>query len=485
MRDSRMNTPIHIALWSALLLGPALLATAAAEAQPEAAAPAAPTPPAAPAAPKAKAPMTLDQLLQTVRQDRVRETKENKEREAYFLANKNKQAQLLAEAKRALQQQQARSNRLSAKFKANEKQLTKLEEELRLAVGTLGELFGVVRQVAGDARGIYDNSLVSVQIKGRQAITEKLAQKKELPSISQLEELWYTMQQEMTESGKVVRFASKVVGIDGKEEEQLVTRVGVFNAFADGNFLRYEPETSQLVELARQPASRYGRMAKRLEDADAGITKVPLDPSRGAILSVLVQAPNLWEQIEKGRFVGYVIILLGLVGLGIVGERMWYLYHVEKSLKAQLASDKADNNNPLGRILTVFYDNKEADTETLELKIDESILRETPPLQRGLASIKILAVVAPLLGLLGTVTGMIQTFQMITLFGTGDPRLMADGISQALITTVLGLVVAIPLILLHSVVSSKSKQSINILDEQGAGLIAMRAEETSRDVRTA
>ena len=433
----------------------------------------------------AKPLMTLDQLLQTVRQDRAQESKENREREAEFLADKNKQAQLLAQAKAALQREQARANRLSEQFKANEKRLTKLEEELRLAVGTLGELFGVVRQVAGDARGIYENSLVSAQIKGRLAITEQLAQKKELPSISQLEQLWYSMQQEMTESGKIVRFPSKVVGVDGKEQEQLVTRVGVFNVFANGNFLRYVPETEQLLELARQPASRYGSMAEDLEEAQAGITEAPLDPSRGAILSVLVQAPSLWEQIEKGRLVGYVIILLGLVGLGIVGERMWYLYHVEQALKAQLASDKADKGNPLGRILAMFYDNKEANTETLELKIDESILRETPPLQRGLATIKILAVVAPLLGLLGTVTGMIQTFQMITLFGTGDPRLMADGISQALITTVLGLVVAIPLILLHSLVAAKSKQSINLLDEQGAGLIAMRAEQSQGHARTA
>lgn len=429
--------------------------------------------------------MSLDQLLQSVRRDQITEGKENKAREARFLADKQKQAQLLADAKRQLKNEQERAERDAAAFQSNEKKLTELEEELRLATGTLGELFGVVRQVAGDASGVYANSLVSAQVRGREEIVSKLAQSKELPSIGQLENLWYTMQQEMTESGKVVTFNGKVVDADGIAHDQPVTRVGVFNAFSGKNFLRYVPETGQLVVLARQPASRYRNTALELEAASTGLVDVAIDPSRGAILAVLVQAPSLLEQIEQGKLVGYVIIALGLIGLIIVGERFWSLSRVERAIKKQLNNKEPDKRNPLGRLLSVYYDNKAANTETLELKIDESILRDMPPLQRGLSTIKILAAVAPLLGLLGTVTGMIQTFQMITLFGTGDPRLMADGISQALMTTVLGLVVAIPLILLHSLVTAKSKRAINILDEQGAGLIASHAEEAGKNARPA
>jgi biopolymer transport protein ExbB len=144
-------------------------------------------------------------------------------------------------------------------------------------------------------------------------------------------------------------------------------------------------------------------------------------------------------------------------------------------MQAQIgAPPRADN--PLGRVLRVYEENQSADVEKLGLKLDEAILKETPALERGIMLLKVLSVVAPLLGLLGTVTGMIKTFQAITLFGTGDPKLMAGGISEALVTTVLGLVTAIPLLLLHSVVSTRSKNLVQVLDEQSVGLVAERAE---------
>ncbi|MEC8351463.1 MAG: MotA/TolQ/ExbB proton channel family protein, partial [Pseudomonadota bacterium] len=103
--------------------------------------------------------------------------------------------------------------------------------------------------------------------------------------------------------------------------------------------------------------------------------------------------------------------------------------------------------------------------------------REMPKITRNLTLIKIISVVAPLLGLLGTVTGMINTFQAITLFGTGDPKLMAGGISQALVTTVLGLVVAIPTVFLYTLLNTRSKNMLLILQEQSAGIIAERSEK--------
>jgi len=118
--------------------------------------------------------------------------------------------------------------------------------------------------------------------------------------------------------------------------------------------------------------------------------------------------------------------------------------------------------------------------ELLQLKLDEAVLAEIPALERGNSLIKLLAAIAPLLGLLGTVTGMILTFQAISLFGSGDPKLMAGGISQALVTTVLGLVVAIPLLFSHSVIAYLSRSMIQRLDEQCAGVLARSAEERER-----
>ncbi len=423
-------------------------------------------------------PASLDELLQLVRKARVEEDRVNRERERRFLAAKNRQKQLLKEAKAQLRAETRRSERLKNTFDANEKKLTELEETLRQRMGSLGELFGVVRQVAGDAKATFDNSLVSAQFPDRQSLLMPLIKSKELPDIPRLEDLWFALQQEMTESGKIVKFDSRVILPDGSEKQTRVTRVGVFNVVADGRYLRYLPETGELLELPRQPAGRYLKLANGLESASPGsIVPMAIDPSRGSILALLVQAPDLKERIQQGKLVGYVIIVLFAIGLLIVAVRWIALTVTGLKMRKQLKLDEPKENNPLGRVLAVYRANPNVDTETLELKIDEAVIREVPKLQSGLATIKILAAIAPLLGLLGTVTGMIETFQSITLFGTGDPKLMAGGISQALVTTVLGLVSAIPLVALHSVVAGKSKRLISILDEQSAGIIAQHAEK--------
>jgi biopolymer transport protein ExbB len=291
-----------------------------------------------------------------------------------------------------------------------------------------------------------------------------------------LEALWFALQQEMTESGKVVNYRAPVIAADGGEHEQRVVRLGVFNATSGGRFLRYLPEIGRFQELPRQPARRYQRLAEALERAPSGMLPMAIDPSRGAVLGLLMQTPDLLERIQQGRLVGYIIIGIAVIGFLIGVERAFYLAVIGQRTKQQLKSDIPNRNNPLGRVMAVYQESRGVDTETLELKIDASILKDMPRLQRGLQALRVLAVIAPLLGLLGTVTGLIETFQSITLFGTGDPRLMAGGISQALITTMLGLTVAIPLLLLHSLLLSKSKRLLSLLEEQSAGIIAMHAE---------
>jgi biopolymer transport protein ExbB len=241
-------------------------------------------------------------------------------------------------------------------------------------------------------------------------------------------------------------------------------------------YLNYVPETGKLGELARQPGSRHLETAADLEAARGDVVGFALDPSSGSILNKLIQAPTMEERIEQGGPVGYVILALGVIGMILAFYRMSYLWVVGGKMRRQLGRSEADPGNPLGRVLAVYEDHRGSDLETIELKLDEAIMKETPRLERGESLIKTLSVVAPLLGLLGTVTGMIQTFQAITLFGTGDPKMMADGISQALVTTVQGLVMAIPLTLVYSIVSSSSSSLVQILEEQSQGLLAERAE---------
>jgi len=213
-----------------------------------------------------------------------------------------------------------------------------------------------------------------------------------------------------------------------------------------------------------------------LEAETSGLVRFAVDPARGSILGMLVQTPNFEEQIQAGGPIGYAIIVLGSTTFLMALLRMIYIFLVSRAVDSQVKNDQPSEKNPLGRVLLVYEENKESDTETLELKLDEAILRETARAERFSWLIKVVAAVAPLMGLLGTVTGMIKTFQMITLFGAGDPKYMASGISEALVTTMLGLCVAIPLVLLHSIVSSMSKRVVDVLEEQSAGLVATQAE---------
>ncbi len=420
---------------------------------------------------------TLDQLLNQVRQGRRQDNAVNQKRINDFRNARNRQAGLLRQAEADVAREEQISEQLEGVFNANDLVLGELEIQLAERLGAFGELFGVARQVAGDTRGQLDNSLVSAQFANRSVVLNAIATDKELPTMDQLRQLWYMLQLEMTEQGKVVTFASRVVDQEGNPREESVTRIGPFTAIANGRYLNFDSEIQELADLSRQPAGSWLSAADRLEDADEGeIVRAAIDPSSGAILSLLVQTPSLMERVKQGGIVGYVVIALAGIGLLIGFERIFTLSATASAVRRQVRSKKAGKGNPLGRILLAYEENQHAGVETIELKLDEAILRETPKLERGLNTLKVLAGVAPLLGLLGTVTGMIVTFQAITLFGTGDPKLMAGGISQALVTTVLGLVAAIPLLLLHSMASGRARTVQQILEEQSAGLVASQAE---------
>ena len=427
---------------------------------------------------------SLDALLEEVRRQANNENVINREREAQFRQQRSEQQRLLREARAELAAEERRSDELKNEFDQNEMALAESETILDERMGNLKELFAIARQVAGDARGQFDNSIITAQFPDRSEFLLEIQEQKAQPSLEQLTQIWFELQREITEQGKVVTFSSDILNAEGEvEDNRQVTRVGVFNAVSDGKFLQWqEPqssrETGNFYEQRRQPASRYLSMAEGLEQTSAG-QSVPMavDFSRGAILRLVVETKTWLQRVqEDGGPVGYVIIGIGLVGLLIALLRAIVLYLTGAKMNKQLKSDTPNNNNPLGRVMSVYTDNPDADVETLELKLDEAILRESGTMESGLSLVKVLYVVAPLLGLLGTVVGMIATFQAITLFGTGDPKTMAGGISQALVTTVLGLVVAIPLTLIHSLLAAKARRMVHVLEEQAAGIVAMMAE---------
>ena len=433
-----------------------------------------------PALVQAAEPLTPEQLLQRIRSERAAEVDAMQAREQAFIQNRSEQAQLLAQAKATLEKQKAEAERLKAEFDRQEAELAEQEKLLAQRVGHLGELFGVVRQSAGDIAGQWQDSLLNAQYPERLKRLKALAESRTLPSAEDLDGFWMTLLEDLTASGQVERVKLPVVSADGQRREQSVLRIGNFSAFTEDNFLRYDSDARELLTPGRQPAG-MGMVDDYLSSNEA-LATLPIDPTRGSLLAQLQRQPQLWDRVQQGGLVGWVILVLGAIGLCLAIWRMIYLAGVGRAVNRQTRElSQPRDDNPLGRIIGVLGPKPQlSDLETLELKLDEAILQETPPLERGQPLLKLLSAVAPLLGLLGTVTGMIVTFQAITQSGGGDSRLMADGISQALVTTVLGLVVAIPLLFLHSLLASRSKALIQLLEQQSAGLIALHLSGTPR-----
>jgi biopolymer transport protein ExbB len=418
---------------------------------------------------------SLSQLLAEIKKSQRQERRLNSHREAEFLAEKQNQQALLKAANTALTIQNERSRQLKLSLQTNEEILSQLETKLKERGGVLGELFSVARQTSGDLTAELAQSLISAQYPNRTDSLNQLADSKALPSIEQLENLWFTLQHEMTESAKIVRFKGQIETAAGTRESAEIIRIGTFNAIANGGYLRYSPETHSLVSLARQPSSQYLNLIENFSQTNTGLATLAVDPTRGVMLSLLIQTPDTRERIHQGGIIGYIILAMGTIGLLLALFRLIVLLQTGQKMHQQLTQPNAQNDNPLGRVLLATEQASEEDTDTLELILDEAITREIPTLEKGLSIIKLFAAVAPLLGLLGTVTGMIATFQSISLFGTSDPKLMADGISQALVTTMLGLCVAIPLLFLYNLVATRSKILVQILDEQSAGIMSRRA----------
>lgn len=425
---------------------------------------------------------SMDELLKQIEQGQARDSQEARQREQRFNQSRNEQQNILNETKQERTRQERNSERLEQLFEDNQATILAARAALDERLGALKELFGVLQTVAGDAQGRFNESLTSIQFPDREDFLVKLGSKmagaSSLASIDEIEQLWFELQREVTESGRIVKFNHDVTTANGDVINTDVVRVGSFNIVFDRGYLQYNPTSGSISELTRQPEQgRYTNSAADIVAASTGPVTFGIDGTRGSILALLVESPTIKDRLEQGGIVGYCIMGLGVVGLLIAFVRAVGLSSAGRKVSAQLKRDTASTDNPLGRVLAAYEANQGADTETIELKLSEAALKEMPDLTKGLLFIKVISVVAPLMGLLGTVTGMIKTFQVITLFGAGDPKMMAGGISQALMTTVLGLVVAIPMVLIHTLVSGQSRKIINIIQSQSAGIVASHSEK--------
>lgn len=434
--------------------------------------------------------VTYEEIMAAIREAREAEAAVIVERENDFRAKLEEQQRLVREATRLRDEAEALSGRLDQQYADNEKSIEDMNTRLLIAQGNLGELFGVTRQIAGDVSGVLSGSLINTQLvtppgeENRVDFLRRVAAATALPSLRELEDLWLALMVEMKLDSEVIRYTTPVLQEDGITSVPTeVVRIGSFGAIGDSEYLGYLPSANTLAKLTRQPPDRWMmNLAEDIQENTSGSGYVPavVDASHGPLLGLYVERPDIVERIEEGEVVGWVIVGVGVIGVIVALLQYLYLFYMKFAVSAQLKRiNQPQKNNPLGRLLLSANETVGDRPEVVELRISEAVLREIPKLERFQAFLRLAVAAGPLLGLIGTVIGMIITFDSITASGSSDPKLMAEGIGQAMIATVLGLGIAIPLLFLNAGLVSLSRSVVNVLEEQSTRLLATRLEQTA------
>lgn len=365
-------------------------------------------------------------LVQQATQEKAQQQQHNQQREAGFVQTAQElqaaKAELLAERNRL----QKEADQLSSQFSDNENTLARLEETLRLETGSLGEMFGVVRQNAKELQSELDQSVTGVEPRAHQQSIDDVVAAKTLPSMAQLRGLWQAMSEEIRASGQVQ--TTEIQWLNGQGETQTVPalRLGSLGLISEQGYVKWDNARQQALSYQQLP-SDFPTFSHIRTLVDGDVVTMKVDPSRGVLLEQLALTPTLSQRLQAGGAIGNVILVLLGVGLIIALYRGAILATLRQKIKAQLKNPEQPGNNPLGRILAVYNKEQQRSVEALELRLLEAVVDEQNHLETGLSMLKLLAALAPMLGLLGTVTGMIETFQVITQFGNGDPKVMAGG----------------------------------------------------------
>ncbi|CAH6815214.1 MotA/TolQ/ExbB proton channel family protein [Vibrio chagasii] len=417
------------------------------------------------------------QLVNKAKSENRTQASHNVVREADFKKTEQELKAIKAQLEAKRTSVQNATDVLTKTFSDNENKLARLEEKLRLETGSLGELFGVVRQNAKELGAELSSTVNSVDRADHTATVEQIIDAKSLPSMPQLSGLWMSMVEQIQASSELSKSQIAFINGEGNTNKVDAYRLGSIGLVTDQGYVSWNTQREDAIAYLKQPEN--GPTLTSLSSlANGEVANVVVDPSRGFMLEQLALTPSLSDRLQAGGVVGKVILGLLAIGLIIALVRGVSLAIARQKIRAQLKNPEQAGDNPLGRVLAVYNKEQNQTVEALELRLLEAVVDEQTHLEKGLSMLKLLAALAPMLGLLGTVTGMIETFQVITQFGNGDPKVMAGGISMALVTTVLGLVAAMPLLLAHNILSTQAENIRNILEKQGIGLVAEQAEKT-------
>ena len=400
-------------------------------------------------------------LLDVVKENKSIYVQKDRVRVKTFIELVDEREAMLAKAKKDLANEKIRNKNLETKFEANEKRLAELEESLQIKIGVLGELFGVTRQFAGELLASTEKAVTFSEFPQRPEVLRDIGGT-QVHNLEQLQNLWISYLDEIVSSGEVKTINANIIDKNGESNVGEIVRYGHFTTSYDNKFVTPIPELNGFELLQRQPERGVLKNLKKHQKSDDfAITSI--DPTRGFLLSLYIDKPGWLDRIAQGKSIGFIIILIGISGFLFSVYKIYTLREQERVIVADNASVILEMENIVKDVTN--YESKEN-------TLDEFIINYTGKLEWGANWVKFFAAVAPLLGLLGTVIGMIETFQAITLFGTGDPKQMAGGISQALVTTMLGLIVAAPLLGLYTYISQKVSNLSQVLEEKASYLLA-------------
>ena len=397
----------------------------------------------------------IQDLIDRVEKNRAELSSIDKERLDQFIKKVADRRFLLSKAKKQLADEEARNQRLENLFEANEIKLSELETELNIKLGVLGELFGVARQMAGELQADSESAYNFSEYPERTDTLNEIGKIK-VHSLKNLEDLWSLHLNEINSSGEVKEISANIINSSGDIEETRLVRYGPFNMVENRSFVKTDIANNAFSVLQKQPERSLRRNFRSHYRSD-DYSVAPIDPTRGFLLSLYLDKPSTFERIAQGKLIGFIIVVIGISGLIFASYRYYSLYKYSRTISSN------DDNDVFNKIESIS--DSTIDVEAFERECDEILLAVNGNLSFGVNWIKFLAAVAPLLGLLGTVIGMIETFQAITVFGTGDPKQMAGGISQALVTTMLGLIFAAPLLAMYTLLSEKVSGILQEIEE--------------------
>ena len=365
----------------------------------------------------------------------------------------------------------------------------RLSSQLAETDSVMRELVGVIRVNAKDIGALMEQHLQSALGDDASGLLEAIAGQSQFPGMSDIEQMLFQLRAMIRGAGEVRVVRGPIIDRSGGRNQADLLLLGNFTAAYDNGketgFLNYSAAGRKLFALSRLPSRRLQKQIRRYMHGESD--DVPIDISRGAALYQLTHELSLWEQIPKGGPIVWPILAILAVGVAIVIERIVFLLRRRldadgltsriESLAAEQGWEqcrqrcRAYTDKPVARVVAAGLACCHMEREAMENALQEAILKEVPPMERFLSTLGMLAAIAPLLGLLGTVTGMIDTFHVITQHGTGDPRMMSGGISEALVTTMLGLAVAIPIMLAHTLLNRAVDTRIGQMEEKAVALV--------------